>query len=105
LQYVLWTIFPAVALGAFLMWLRVRRLQSLCAYLHNSFNKCKATAMANLAFDDPSRNSGSVVALIGDLKKVYRFKDVRQVRAFYRQAFWGCCTWTRVAGLSNWAQC
>jgi hypothetical protein len=78
LQVMLYTIFPAIALGAGLMWLRLRQLDRLSKSLLNSFNVCKAAVLAN-TMDEQARNSVSVVSLMGDLKRVHRFKDVRQV--------------------------
>lgn len=78
LQVMLYTIFPAIALGAGLMWLRLRQLDRLSKSLLNSFNICKAAVLAN-TMDEQARTSLSVVSLMGDLKRVYRFKDVRQV--------------------------
>lgn len=79
LQIMLYTVFPAVALGPRLMWLRLRHMSRLAKSLHNSFNMCKAVVLSN-TFDEQTRTSGSVVALMGDLKKVHRWRDVRQVR-------------------------
>ncbi len=71
-------IFLAVAVGAALMWLRLHYLGKLAKSLHNSFSACKATVLAH-NLDSDVRNSNSVVALMGDLKRVHRFRDVRQV--------------------------
>lgn len=60
------------------MWLRLRQLDRISKSLLNSLNGCKAAVLAN-TMDEQARNSLSVVSLMGDLKKVYRFKDVRQV--------------------------
>lgn len=75
----LYSIVPAMALGAALMWLRLRKLARLAGSLHNSFNICKATVLAD-AWDDSARARGSVVAYMPDLRGVYRFRDVRQVQ-------------------------
>jgi len=74
-------IFPAVATGAALMWLRLKHLQRVSRHMHNAMNTCQAAVLANMNGDDQARNSASAVALIPaeDLKKVYRFRDVRQV--------------------------
>jgi hypothetical protein len=60
------------------MWLRLWRVDRVSRALHNSFNVCKAGVLANI-MDEGQRNSGNMVSLMGDLKKVYRFRDVRQV--------------------------
>lgn len=76
----LWTIWPAVAAGAGVMWLRLEQQKRLSKSLHNSFNVCKAAVLANM-MDEGQRSSGSLVSVMGDLKRVYKFKDVRQVSA------------------------
>jgi hypothetical protein len=78
-QVMLYSIFPAMAGGAALMWLRLWQLNRISKAVYNSFNICKAGVLANI-MDEGQRNSGNVVSLMGDLKKVYRFRDVRQVR-------------------------
>jgi hypothetical protein len=72
------SIFLALAVGAALMWLRLHYLAKLARSLHNSFNVCKAAVLAN-TLNMEVRNSNCVVAMMGDLKKVHRFRDVRQV--------------------------
>lgn len=79
----LYTIFPAVAVGMGLMWLRLRQIGRLAKTLHNSFIVCKAAVLANTV-DEQTRQSGSVVALMTDLKKVHRWRDVRQVKIMCR---------------------
>ncbi len=77
-QVMVYSIFPAIVAGAALMWLRLRFLAKLAKSLHNSFNVCKATVLAN-TMDSDVRNSNCVVAMMGDLRKIHRFRDVRQV--------------------------
>ena len=63
------------------MWLRLKKQQRLSAHMRNAMNVCKAAVLTHLTGDDQARSAGSAVALmsIPDLKKVYRFRDVRQV--------------------------
>jgi hypothetical protein len=79
LQVLLYTVFPAVCLGGVLMWLRLRHLARLSRSLHNAFGMRKAAVLANMD-DSEAMGSGSAVSLMSDLKSVYRFRDVRQVR-------------------------
>lgn len=81
-KVMLYTIFPAVAAGTGLMYLRLQQQNRTAKRLHNSFNVCKAAVMANM-FDEGQRN-GPCVSIMGDLKKVYRFRDVRQVGGSWR---------------------
>lgn len=88
LQVVLYTIFPAMALGAGLMWLRLQQLARLSAALHKFFNVCKAAVLDGTVDDDQAPASGSVLAHMvpADLKHVHRFRDVRQIRILCRCA-------------------
>jgi hypothetical protein len=79
LQVPLYTIFPAVCLGSVLMWLCLRHLERLSKNLYNIFNMRKAAVLTNMD-DSQALGSGSAVSLMSDLKSVYRFRDVRQVR-------------------------
>jgi hypothetical protein len=74
----IYTVFPAMAAGAALMCLCLHYQAKLARSLHNSFNVCKAAVLTN-TLDMGVRSSNCVVAMMGDLKKVHRFRDVRQV--------------------------
>jgi hypothetical protein len=88
LQVLLYTIFPAIALGAGLMWLRLQQLARLTAALRNSFNVRKAAVLDGTIDDDIAASGASVLARMtpADLKRVYRFRDVRQIKILCRCA-------------------
>lgn len=86
----LYTIFPAVVLGAVLMWLRLRHVARLSQHMWNAMNVCKAAVLTNLTAGDDQASVGSAVALIptGELKKVHRFRDVLQVNRVADSCVW-----------------
>lgn len=88
LQVLLYTIFPAIALGAGLMWLRLRQLARLSAALQKSFNDRKVAVLDGTLDDDQVSAGGFVLAHMApaDLKRVYRFRDVRQIKILCRCA-------------------
>lgn len=85
LQAVLYGIFPAVLLGAAGVWLRMQRVRKLSAQLLTVFDDRKLELMGADVPGAGTKEAGtSVVSMMGDLKSVYRFKDVRQVSLLCR---------------------
>ena len=84
---VLYAIFPAVLLGAVVAWIRLRKLRHITGQLRAAFHERKIEALATSTdADNKARATGSsVVTLMGDLKSVYRFKDVRHVSMLSRE--------------------
>eukprot|EP00879_Flechtneria_rotunda_P013062 GHRR01013642.1.p1 GENE.GHRR01013642.1~~GHRR01013642.1.p1 ORF type:complete len:1083 (+),score=308.01 GHRR01013642.1:2122-5370(+) len=68
------------------MYLRIRYTRRLAKQMHIAFEDRKALAIASSnASDQQARAQGaSVVTLMGELKQVHRFKDVRQVSILCR---------------------
>src|SRR5690242_1142094 len=86
LQSVLYSIFPAVAMGAMGCWLRMRLLRRLSATLHEAFQERKWGALAAAGGGDTTGAAGSgAVSMMKDLNKVYRWKDVEQVSLVLRE--------------------
>jgi len=92
-QAMLYTIFPAVATGAALVWLRLKHLQRVLRHMRNALNTCRAAVLANMTQVDQDKADGSAIALMAasELKHVYRFRDVRQVS---KLRYWRVCTHT-----------
>ena len=83
----MYAIFPAVVLGAAVAWIRMGRLRKITGQLRAAFHERKNEALSTSTdADNKARATGSsVVMLMGDLKSVYRFKDVRQVSMLSRE--------------------
>lgn len=72
--------------GMAVTWARMLILQRVAKQMLVSFEQKRAAAI--LSSNDPGNQnstSGSLVSLMTDLKKVYRFKDVRQVSLLCRE--------------------
>lgn len=87
LQSVMYTVLFSAGVAALLVWARVRfQVGRMSRHLHAIFEQRKQLALAaGNGADVKARAAGaSAVTLMGDLKGVHRYKDVRQVSVLCR---------------------
>jgi hypothetical protein len=89
-QAVLYGIFAFVFIGAFITWARLAATQRITKQLRQAFQQRKAAVLLTQSADDSNDQgevrsfAGSIVAQMGDLKAVYRWRDVRQISVVAR---------------------
>jgi hypothetical protein len=83
-------IFLFVFFGALFTWARLAATQCITKQLRQAFQQRKAAVSGIITADDSTDQGGvasfggSVVARMGDLKAVYRWRDVRQISVVAR---------------------
>ncbi|WIA20263.1 hypothetical protein OEZ85_006098 [Tetradesmus obliquus] len=89
---VLYSIFLFVFIGALITWARLAFTQRITKQLRQAFQQRKAAMSVTSSADEPYSTDqagvgafgNSVVAQMGDLKAVYRWRDVRQISVVAR---------------------
>lgn len=92
MQSVLYSIFLFVFIGALITWARLAFTQRITKQLQQAFQQRKAAMSVTSSADEPCSTDqagvgafgNSVVAQMGDLKAVYRWRDVRQISVVAR---------------------
>jgi hypothetical protein len=89
-QAVLYGIFVFVFIGALLTWARLAHTQRLTKQMQQAFQQRKAEMSATGSAEERADQAGmdafagSIVAQMGDLRAVHRWRDVRQVSVVAR---------------------
>lgn len=82
----------AVLIGTLITWTRMRVVRRLSTKMHKEFQQRKQAVLADAASSNPNSvkaanyhmDGESILAAMGDLKTVYRWRDVRQLSLICR---------------------